>query len=119
MAVRNPVPLSSASVGGTLISVGVPEAAKELKENTAIENSATSATTVYVSVLAKAEATVFEVISDGVSIFKVRKETLVAASDNFNFTFRIKIAGKWEVKTTEGKIESSTTAASVYSFTTG
>jgi hypothetical protein len=111
--------LANATVGGKQIKVGTPEALKELKENTSIEPSATEAVTVSLSVLAKAEETVGEVIVDGKSCFMIRKETLAASSDNIYFSFGLKAAGKFEVKMTTGKIETATTEKSVYTFQTG
>jgi len=105
--------------GGLLGVTSAPVAAKELKENTSIEPSATATTTVYLSVLAKAEETVGEVIVDGASTYKIRKETLTASSDNMHFSFRLKAGAQFEVKMTTGKIETSTTAASVYTFQEG
>lgn len=111
--------LGEASVTGKKVKVGTPEAAKELKENIAIEASATASTTVMLSVLAKAEETVGEVIVDGVSTFKIRKETLAASSDNIYFTFRLKATATFEVKMTTGKIETEATNKSVYSVQEG
>ena len=48
-----------------------------------------SGTTVYLSILCKAEATAFEVIADGVAIYNFREKTLVAASDNVLCSFRL------------------------------
>lgn len=107
------------TITGKQLAVGIPEALKELKENTSIENSATNATTVYVNLLLKLEKTAYEIIADGVAIYKYREDLVVAASQNQNYEFRIKAGAKWEVKTTVGKIETSTTTASVYSFQTG
>lgn len=107
------------SVSGTKIKVNAAEAPKELKENTSIENSATSVTTVYLSILFNPEETVGEIIVDGVSLYKIRKETLAASSDNAWFSFRMKGGAKFEVKMTTGKIATEGVAKSVYTFQEG
>jgi hypothetical protein len=108
------------TITGKQTAVGVPAALKELKENTSIEaNGAGATTTVYLSILAKAEETVGEIIVSGVPVYMIRKETLAASSDNILVSFRIKSAGKFEVKMTTGKIETEGTNKSVYTVQEG
>lgn len=111
--------LVNATITGKQVAPGKPEALKELKENIEIEPSSTEATTVYLSLKCKAESTAFEILADGVAIYQFRTETLTAVADNIHFCFRLPKAAKFEVKMTTGKIESSSTTASVYSFQTG
>ena len=84
--------------------VGVPGAYEARSANESLEASATETTTVYLSIKGKAEATAYEVISDGKAVYKVAEETLVAADVAFTHIFRIKAKGKWEVKVTKGTL---------------
>lgn len=111
--------IAANTITGKQLVMGTPAAAKELKEATSIEASPVATTTVYLSVLCKAESTVGEVLVSGVPVFFIRKETLVASSDNMHFVFRIKAGGKFEVKMTEGKIETEGTNKSVYTVQEG
>ena len=113
------VKLVNATITGKQHTYGVPGALTELKENTSIEASSTESTTVYLSIVTKAEAMAFEVIADGKPVQMFRSETLLAANTNVWCSFDLKAAAKFEVKTTTGKLETSTTTKSVYVIQAG
>jgi aerobic-type carbon monoxide dehydrogenase small subunit (CoxS/CutS family) len=62
------------------------------------------ATTVYLSIVAKAEATQFTILVDGKVVLSFSKAAVASTGKNLFATIRVKAKGRWEVKMIEGTL---------------
>jgi|ERR1700722_308826 len=89
------------SLSGSL--VGTPGSYTSYNANEEHELPAET-TTVYLSIKAKAEATIFEVLLETKPIYKFAEETPTVAGVDIAFPFRGRAKAKWEVKVTKGAL---------------
>jgi hypothetical protein len=81
----------------------VPKAQAAQTANALHKVEATT-TTVYMTIIAKAEATAYEIKADGTVIFAQPEVTMAAPNLQKFFTFRLKPNAEWEVKVTKGTL---------------
>jgi hypothetical protein len=87
------------------VEPGVPGAYTSRTINTTytVPNETTN---VYISIKGKAEATAYNILVDGVVVYKIEAETLTAAGEDFTHHIQVKAEGTWEVKKVEGTLTS-------------